>query len=1634
MSILRRLTNWIRPLEKTSYRRNAHNLRRLVVEVLEDRVVPTHLGGDLAILPDGIIDPAFTGVQSQPPGEDTGPTPAGFPTFATLANGMPILNSLPAAPTTIYIDFDGDTSGSNPRGDPTVSPYSEDADGTTFNVTEQRSIFECWREVSSYFAVFNINVTTVQPAASMPTAWLAVGNNISGGYSYVRVFPNSVPLSWNESSDARTRVSGVTHELGHNFGLWHQSTYDQWGVKTDEYANATDALHGPIMGIDYSGVVHKFFIGHDSTAVGVTTLQDDIAIIAAEIAENSPPGSDGFRADDFGNTIAAATALPTFGDAQWTSAIIERMGDVDAFSFTSAGGVYALSAAPDAPSGVDLKLDVYALDGTLLATSDNANNVQELTMTLGSGTYFALVSSHGNYGDVGRYFMSVSPLPAGWASVDVGTGTSGYTVYDASTGTFNVVGSGRGIGNTGAPFFFSTNTDGFQYAYQPLNGDGAIIARVVNVDNTSNSAKVGVTIRETLAANSQEVSMVLNYSGTAQLLRRSVTGGTTSAITGTSGAWLKLERVGSSFTGSTSTDGTTWTPAGTVTVAMDANVTIGLLTTSANAHALNVGVLDNVSISGDVSTPTAAYNSLAAPTGLTVAPGTGTGLDLTWDAVVGAAGYAIDRSSDGVTFVQIATPGSTSYSDPNLPGSLRYFYRVSATDIDGRSVPSDAVSGVNRPSAVTNIRLISPSINQLVVDWRETTGEAGYRIERSTDGVTFTPIATVAANVPSYTDSGLPSNVAYYYQVIPTSTLGDGPASAIVSGAARLAAVNPTLGAVVVGSITINWTDIADETGYRVERSTNGTTFSTLTTLSAGAITYTDNTVASAVEYYYRVYGTTDLTQSVDGEVPFAAGPSATPPSAPWSSQDIGVVAGPGTTDLTGSTFKIISSGIDVTGTSDALRFTSQPLISDGEVIARVATIENTGSDAKVGVMMRQSTAANSANVLLYVTPTLIGFQYRDATGTTTTTVTTLAGTTPRWLRLVRSGLTTFTGSYSSDGATWTTLSAVGISMTGTVAAGLAAVSNSTTLLNTSTLDNVSVTLAKSLSINDPTIVEGNAGTSTAIFTVTLISPSTQTITVGYATSDNTATAGSDYVATSGTLTFNPGETIKTFGVGIKGDTLVEPNETFFVNLSGATNASIADAQGICTIVDDDGPISPTISATADSDAIRIVRNGAILEIHFNGVLVETFNYSTVQTLTINGLAGADVLTVDHAGGNPIPIGGVTYNGGGDAGDALSISGGAFNTDTYNYNSAMDGNLQLDADGPAGTAPSVINYTGLASISNTGTAVLAVVNLTAGADSIALVDLGGGMIRALPENATVVPTDFTAPTGSLTVNGLAGPDAFRLPTAPLGVPVHVNGGAGPDTLIGNNANNTWNVTALNAGSITGLVASFATIETLLAGGGRDVFRFGASGSVSGAIRNGAGSDWLDYSAVNTSVVVNLATGVASRVVGGVQGFNNVIGSANGGDKLTGTANGGVLLGHGKGNTLTAGAGRSVLIGGYGVNSLVGGAADDLLINGRTTYDANYASLEAILGTWQNAGRSYTQRIADLQAAGSNRLKIGVTVFIHSGQYAGGIGLRVGRGNFAYQSTLAGNAGADWFITRLLLTAFDRKAGEVVTMT
>jgi hypothetical protein len=119
------------------------------------------------------------------------------------------------------------------------------------------------------------------------------------------------------------------------------------------------------------------------------------------------------------------------------------------------------------------------------------------------------------------------------------------------------------------------------------------------------------------------------------------------------------------------------------------------------------------------------------------------------------------------------------------------------------------------------------------------------------------------------------------------------------------------------------------------------------------------------------------------------------------------------------------------------------------------------------------------------------------------------------------------------------------------------------------------------ISVNDVTANEGNSGTTTFQFTVSLSAPSSQTVSVSYMTVAGTATAGSDYVSTSGTLTFDPGVTSQTVNVSVNGDVTFEKNETFTLRLQSPQNGVLGRSTGIGTIVNDDP--APRISIASVS-------------------------------------------------------------------------------------------------------------------------------------------------------------------------------------------------------------------------------------------------------------------------------------------------------------------------------------------------------------------------------------------------------------------------------------------------------------------
>ena len=141
--------------------------------------------------------------------------------------------------------------------------------------------------------------------------------------------------------------------------------------------------------------------------------------------------------------------------------------------------------------------------------------------------------------------------------------------------------------------------------------------------------------------------------------------------------------------------------------------------------------------------------------------------------------------------------------------------------------------------------------------------------------------------------------------------------------------------------------------------------------------------------------------------------------------------------------------------------------------------------------------------------------------------------------------------------------------------------------------------------INSPSVIEGTGGSTTVIFTVSLIGAASEPVTVDYQTVNNTAVAGSDYNEMDGTLTFAPGQTSQVISVPIVTDSRVEQTEAFGMQLSNASNARIIVSRGNGLIVDDDAPVDPKLSI----NDVRMTRG-----LHGSTSMVFTVSLNTTLT------------------------------------------------------------------------------------------------------------------------------------------------------------------------------------------------------------------------------------------------------------------------------------------------------------------------------------------------------------------------------------------------------------------------------------
>jgi regulation of enolase protein 1 (concanavalin A-like superfamily) len=270
---------------------------------------------------------------------------------------------------------------------------------------------------------------------------------------------------------------------------------------------------------------------------------------------------------------------------------------------------------------------------------------------------------------------------------------------------------------------------------------------------------------------------------------------------------------------------------------------------------------------------------------------------------------------------------------------------------------------------------------------------------------------------------------------------------------------------------------LANPAGILVPSATiGGTVFNknTVQNMPAGKPAFTNN----ASHQNFSVGGFGNVTFTPAGALP-----------APWSTSDVGSVGVGGGASFDGDSFAVVGSGSDIWGTADAFRYVSQTIFGDCEIRAYVQSVQATDPWTKAGVMMRESLAANSPHASVVVTPgNGISFQWRSTAGAASSMSTAAGLKAPYWVKISRSG-NNFTGSYSTDGATWTSLGTQTIAMATTFNIGLATTSHQNAQLASALIEGVTTApierkVSLLATVNNLWVSAGSTGTSSLIANV----------------------------------------------------------------------------------------------------------------------------------------------------------------------------------------------------------------------------------------------------------------------------------------------------------------------------------------------------------------------------------------------------------------------------------------------------------------------------------------------------------------------------------------------------------------------
>jgi Fibronectin type III domain len=253
-------------------------------------------------------------------------------------------------------------------------------------------------------------------------------------------------------------------------------------------------------------------------------------------------------------------------------------------------------------------------------------------------------------------------------------------------------------------------------------------------------------------------------------------------------SWIDNAGNETGYTVQRSTDGG-GTFADIASLGVDANAYSDVNVTAGSAYVYRVQAVSGTFTSNFSNTANVTF-APATPSNLAASATSTSAISLSWGDVAGETGYKILRSTDNTSFTQIATTAAnaTSYSNTGLTSATTYYYMVVANNAGGDSTASNTASAttlttITTPTSPTNLTVTSSTATSVSLQWTDrATNESGYYVERRVNNRgSYSRIATLGANVTTFTDASVSPNTTYTYRVRAYNSAGTSSASNTVS-------------------------------------------------------------------------------------------------------------------------------------------------------------------------------------------------------------------------------------------------------------------------------------------------------------------------------------------------------------------------------------------------------------------------------------------------------------------------------------------------------------------------------------------------------------------------------------------------------------------------------------------------------------------------------------------------------------------------------------------------------------------------------------------------------------------------------------------------------------------------------------